>query len=448
VATIVSGLKQPKDYALKNLLLLSSTSSFDIKNMMVEISYNEDIFSNACSGYVMIIEAMGYIESLALNGTEYLRLTFSKGSNPDGQIDKVFRVYKLAKRKLEGNPNKESYILYFCSDEMLLSEQYKINKAYKNTLVSNNIKDILTNYLKVPSNRIGTIEDSYGTTSFIIPRLKPFDAINWMQIYARPNASNPGADMLCYEDKNGYHFRSLQTLMKQSPYFAYTYKPKNLDSTDLQSEVTNVTTYEILDSFDTLNGIHSGMFANKLISVNPLTRSRIETKFDYADYQNVSKKLNSYPLVDNSTNRLGDQINKTADANLKLVFSNFGNKDLPKIAAAPGSTSNDIYAETYIPFRTAQLALANYTRVRISVPGDTNLTVGKVITFNLASRKPGSKVLDRYYSGNYLVTGVRHLISLTEYKTILEITKESVPNPYPNNNNETPLWGNTVKGNI
>ena len=54
--------------------------------------------------------------------------------------------------------------------------------------------------------------------------------------------------------------------------------------------------------------------------------------------------------------------------------------------------------------------------------------------------------LDKYYSGNYLITGVRHLINPTEYKTILEITKESVPVAYPSNNNGTPLWSNAVKG--
>jgi hypothetical protein len=91
--------------------------------------------------------------------------------------------------------------------------------------------------------------------------------------------------------------------------------------------------------------------------------------------------------------------------------------------------------------------LANYTRLRISVPGDCNLTVGRVLTFNLTSRNTKNNgALDKYYSGNYFITGVRHIIDLTRFRTILEITKESVPTPYPANSNKSPLWSNSVKG--
>jgi hypothetical protein len=441
-----NGIRNPKDYSLVNLTLLTSVSTFDLKNTMVEISYNEDIFSNFVTGYVYIVEASGFIETLAMNGTEYLRLTFSKYGNNSNQIDRIFRVYKVGNRKLQGTVYKESYQIFFCSDELMLSEQYKISKRYKNSLISDNVRDILTNYLNVPSNKNGTIETTYGQYDFMIPLLKPFDAINFMTNYARPNPANPGADMLFYEDKFGFNFRSLQTLMKQSPYYNYTYKPKNIDSRDLNTNVYNVLTYEILDSFDTLNGITSGTFANQLISVNPLTRQRKVTNFDYGVYQQNAKNLNPYPIIDNSVNRKGDGLNQTPQAMLKLIFSNYDSKSSSYIAGVPGAAGNDIYAETYIPYRTAQLGLANYTRIRLSVPGDANLTIGRILTFNLMTRQPNSTNLDKYYSGNYLITAVRHMIDLTEFKTILEITKESVPQPYPSNNNGIPLWSNAVKG--
>jgi hypothetical protein len=449
------GQRQPKDFALRNVLLLSSVSSIDLKLITEEVSYNEDIFGNVCSGYLFIVEAMGYIETLAMNGTEYLRLTFSKADDTSNQIDKVFRIYKLAKRKLEGTPARESYVIYFCSEELLLSEQYKMCNIYKNQTISYIVNDILTNpsnHLNIPKSKIGTIEQTYGQYSLVVPTIKPFDAINWVQIYARANPSNPGSDMLCFENKYGFNFRSLQTLMKQTPYFAYNYKPKNIDSKDLTGETYNVTTYEILDSFDTLKGINSGTFANRLLSVNVLTRQVKKTDFDYGKYQTQSKKLNPYTIIDNSVNRNGDQLNQTPRGLTKLVFSNFDNKNLPIITGAKAE-GTDIFAETYIPYRTAQLQLANYTRLRISLPGDPNLTIGQVITFNLPSRNPSAgtqsnPIYDKYYSGNYLITGVRHLITKgTEFTTILEITKESVPTPYPANDNSSALWNNTVKGN-
>jgi hypothetical protein len=395
----------------------------------------------------MIVEASGFIETLAINGTEFLRLTFSKFGDRNNQIDKLFRVYKVGKRKLEGTMYKESYVLYFCSEELLLSEQYKISKRYKNQLVSDNISDILNNYLKIPNNKKGTIETTYGKYDFLIPTLKPFDAINWLTNYARPNPQNPGADMLFYEDKNGFQFRSLQSLMKQQSYYTYTYKPKNINSKDLNTDAHNVITYEFLDSFDTLNGITSGTFANQLISLNVLTRSKKVTNFNYDTYQKSAKNLNPYGIIDDSTNRNGDNLSQTPQAMLKLIFSNFDSGTNSYVAGVPGASGNDIYAETFVPYRTAQLGLANYTRLRISVPGDCNLTVGRVLTFNLTSRNTKNNgALDKYYSGNYFITGVRHIIDLTRFRTILEITKESVPTPYPANSNKSPLWSNSVKG--
>jgi hypothetical protein len=441
------GIKNSKDYALTNLTLLSSVGSLDLKNTFEEISYNEDLFNNSLSGYVYVIESSGLIETAAMNGTEFLRLTFSKFGDSNNQIDKLFRVYKVGKRKLEGTMYKESYVIYFCSEELLLSEQYKISKRYKDSLISDIVSDVLTNYLKVPANKSGTIEATYGKYDFIIPTLKPFDAINFVTNYARPNPQNPGADMLFYEDKNGFQYRSLQSLMKQQSYYTYTYKPKNIDSRDLNTDTHNVLTYEFLDSFDTLNGITSGTFANQLISLNPLTRTKKVTNFDYTVYSRQAKLLNSHGIIDDSTNRKGDNLGQASQSMLKLVFSNFDSDSNSYVAGVPGASGNDIYAETFIPYRTAQLGLANYTRLRISVPGDCNLTVGRVLTFNLSSRNLANKgALDKYYSGNYFITGVRHLIDLTSFRTILEITKESVPSAYPANNNKSPLWSNTIKG--
>jgi hypothetical protein len=441
-----TGILNPKDYALSNLLLLTADSTFDLKNMMIEVGYTEDLFNNVNYGYVVITEASGYIETLALMGNEFLRLTFSKTGEPYNQIDKVFRVFKLSKRQLEGTTYKESYVLNFCSEELLLSSQYKISKAYNSQTVSSMVTDILQNYLNVPAKRIGTIEPSYGNYSFILPTISAFDAINWISIYARPNPSNPGADMVFYEDKNGYNFRSLQTMMLQQPYYTYTYRPKNINSSDINSEVFNVTTYEILNSYDSLGAINSGVFANQLISVNPITRQRKVTNFDYNDYQNRSKKLNPYPITNNFKNRFGDGLNQAPQGLTKLVFSNYDSQFDNYISSGPASANApDIFAETYIPYRTAQLALANYTRVKISVPGDPNITVGSVIKFDLTTKRPESSDNDKYYSGNYMITAVKHQIGLTEYKTILEITKESVPNEYPSIDTNSALWQNTGK---
>ena len=439
------GIIYPNDYTLINLTLLTSVITFDVKNILVELSYNEDLFNNTASGYLMVVDSTGFIEKLQMNGNEFIRMTFGKADNSTNIIDKTFRIFKVAKRTPEGEGNTETYSLYFCSEELLLSEQYKISKSYKGKDIAYDIKDILINFLKVPSKKIANIEATTGIYDFIVPNIKPFDAINWLSTYARPASNNPGADMIFYEDKFGYNFRSLQSLFKQPVYNEYGFNPKNVNEKvqTLTQKMYNVLTYEIMDSFDTLGAINSGIFANRLLSVDPLLRRYKMTDFDYGAYAKAPA-MNNYAITNNYLNRFGDGLNQTPQSVYKLVFSNYNQTDSALVKSNPGSVGHDIFAETYIPWRTAQLPLANYTRIKISVPGDTALTVGRVITFNLLSKDPVKKEPDDFYSGNYLVTAVRHLLTVHTYRTVLELAKGSSVTQYSSVDNNSTIWKNTA----
>ena len=447
---LTPGIRYPQEYSVASLNIITATGIIDLKLIAMELSYQEDLFNNTASGYVLISDSMNYVEALNLNGNEYIQLVFSTTGDTFTQIDKLFRVYKMDKRRLEGNMYTVSYCLYFCSDEILLNEQYKICKSYPNQPIYSNVYDILLNELDVPVSKIGIIEQTYGNYDFVIPTIKAFDAINWMSLYARPMAGTVGADMILFEDKFGFNFRSLQSLMAGDVYYNYSYNPKNTNPTDLNEALYNVLTYEIMNSYDTLGGISSGAFANQLLSIDILTRTKRVTSFNYGSYINEATTLNNYPLVNQLQNRKGDELNVPSQAVFKLIYSNFQQnsstyiKDLDK-----GSIAHNVYAETYIPYRTAQMSLANYTRLKISVPGDSNMTVGKVIGFSLGNINPNSESPDQFYAGNYLVTAVRHLINFKkfEYKTIMEIAKDSTPTQYASPDNNSTLWQQIAKGN-
>jgi len=442
-----SGIVYPNDYTLINLTLLTTVTTFDVKSIMVELSYNEDLFSSTASGYLMLVDSTGYIEKLHMNGNEFIRMTFGKADDETNIIDKIFRVFKVAKRTPENEGSTETYSLYFCSEELVLSEQYKVSKSYKGKDITSNVKNILKDYLKVPDKKLAVFEQTLGVYDFIVPNLKPFDAINWMTTYARPSSVKYGSDMLFYEDKFGFNYRSIQTLLGQTVYNAYSFNPKNVDSSvqTITQKVYIALTYEILDSYDTLGAINSGIFANQLISVDPLLRRYKTTNFDYANYSNNAKTLNKYPITNNLKNRLEDIVNQAPQSVLKLVFSNYNQTDSSYVKER-GGVGHDIFAETYIPYRTAQIPLLNYTRIKISVPGDPALTVGRVITFNLLSKDPDKKEPDDFYSGNYLITAVRHMLTVHEYRTVLELAKDSTSTEYAAIDNESQIWKNTVKG--
>jgi hypothetical protein len=262
-----------------------------------------------------------------------------------------------------------------------------------------------------------------------------------MSCYARPLINNTvGADMLMFETREGFKFKSISSLLKQSVYNTYVYQPKNLGQSDFEDQLRTVIDYEFIKSFNSLEDINTGTFSNRLISLDPLNRTVKVTDFDYLKYLGQTGGQTS--ALSLSKNRLQKTQNQSYTGTLKMAVGNSEQKKKEYVKDGVGTVANDIYLETFVPSRTAQLSLATYTRVKIRIPGDSAITVGKTINFNLMSLMPiegSEKSLDKYYSGKYLVTAVRHIIqSQGVFQTILEIAKENPANSYqPMNTSST-----------
>jgi hypothetical protein len=190
--------------------------------------------------------------------------------------------------------------------------------------------------------------------------------------------------------------------------------------------------YQFVKDFDSLNEINSGTFVNRVMFFDPLNRSINFTDFDYTKY--TGTRLNKGSPTDVS--EYTDSRDTNYSSVLKLVVSNSNQKLKPtfqNLDAFQKNLSPDVFIQETVRNRTAQLALANYTILKIRVPGDTGLTAGSVINFNLPALdyKSGRKEFDKFYSGKYLVTAVRHIVqSQGVFQTILEITRDSSPGTY------------------
>jgi hypothetical protein len=438
----------PQDYYLETLNFLTANGNrMELRKIFRELSYYEDIYTFVVSGYIKIEDSQGFIESLQLTGNEFIEINFGKIKNAPNADDQVFRVYKVGDREGTGNLNTQYYTLYFCSEELLLSEQTKISKSYVGTKISDIVSSILDDAIGVDPNKINVIEETTGLYDFVVPLMKPFEAISWVSTYARPKSTGTiGADMLFFETREGFNFRSLQSMFTDDVYANYKYQQKNLDDKDqpIQEKAMTVLDYEFTKTFDVVNDINSGTFANRLVTIDPLTRSFQQTNFDYDTFKDQAKSLNDNGVTNNLENRLGKALNQAAEGVTKLLAGNANQAQNPYMKSKEGGFAKDIFAETYVPQRTAQLSLSNYNVVKLAIPGDPGISAGKVIEFDLMSIKPTTKEreLDRFYSGKYLVTAVRHIIQplSSSYQTILEIAKDSSPTQFESVDNSDPVW--------
>jgi hypothetical protein len=75
-------------------------------------------------------------------------------------------------------------------------------------------------------------------------------------------------------------------MFKEEPYATYKYQAQNIDMNkqSFKEKTINVLDYEFVKTYDSVNEISSGTFANRLISIDPVTRSYKVTDFDYLKY--------------------------------------------------------------------------------------------------------------------------------------------------------------------
>jgi len=404
----------------------------------MEVGIFENMFESSISGYVYVLDTLGTIENLNLSGFNYLKIIFTKyGENDTDKIIKTFRVYKIGERTSATN-HREGYSLYFCSEEHMISEQIKIVKSYPNTPISDVIKSILTtDGLKVDSSKLGTIEQTTGQYSFIVPNIKPFEAINWLSNYARP-MKYPGADMVFYESlKSGFNFRSIQSIYNDNIYNSYGYSPQNLTPLTFENKLNSILAYKYIQISDVMQGISDGMYANKLISIDPLLRSSNTSVFNYNKYFSSSDNLNGNPVAIEMNNRLGKSVSQSSDAVVKVLVGNSMERSFPAIQSdlpSLNSTAPNISVETFVPYRTAQIPLAHSVRVQFTIPGDVGFSVGSIIYLNLPSfRYSDDKTpsTDQYFTGKYMVSAVKHQFSSKgEYYCIAEGITDSVSKSY------------------
>lgn len=449
------GITHPQQYSIDAILLISNDGkAFDLKPSLIELNIHEDLFAPAISGYIMIVDGSGFLETLNITGFNFIQISFGKVNPNDdpAPYTKTFRVYKIGER-YQVSRQKEQYPIYFCSEEVLLNEQIKITKSFPNSTIDLNIINILTNGdgntppqgLQVDSGKIGIIEQAKGSYNFIVPNLKPFEAINWLCTYAQPAAiDNASADMIFYENRNGFNFRSLQSIMSDKVYASYNYSPQSTSITQnsINYNITSILSYKFIRTFDSLKMTSSGAYANKLVTIDPLLRTSKSIVFNYDSNFSNSGSLNNQKITSDYKNRFGQKVSEATESVFKFAVGNADERTSDTILnvlndSVGGDISSityDIGIETYVPYRTAQLAILNHTKVEVLVPGDPALTVGSIVLLNLPSMSTDSAKeasLDSYYSAKYMVTAVRHKMDVTgTYQSVFEAVTDSVPQAY------------------
>jgi len=425
-------LTQSTQFKIKNLTLITKVGSVNITGIYQEINIYDSVFMPCVRGDILIQDAIGLCNKLILDGSEYISMEITKGDESRGAttFKKTFRIYKLSGRE-NLNQNSEIYILYFASDEMIYSEQQKINQSFTGAY-SDIVNVVLKKYLSVSSNKINKIGTTKGVHTVIVPSLSPFDTMDWLSKKAIDSESLP--NFLFFENKYGYNFVSLSELIKNPPIMDINFEPKNF-ATSGSKEFYGAREAKIVSSNDLVENIKNGVYAGKFIGIDPLTRKVSINRIDFQQtYGKTQSHLNKYPNFTGAINKQGKDSAQMFDSKISLyAFSTFRGATpwVQKNDPKTGTIIDDTHA--YVFQRAPIFANLLQTTIHLNLPGNFGITSGTIINLKMPvkSLKPNAgDAIDETLSGKYIVTAARQMIKGDMHETIIEVATDSTNRPF------------------
>ena len=390
----------------------SLEEEYEISAGYQHLNYFESIESPSISMTLTFHDIDQVIGRKGITGGELIEVTVRDGTEGDQlKITKEHRMILNAVVNMNTTSQVQEATLHCVSEETFINETARLNKKFTGN-ISQTVEDILTNDekgIKTQKEVFGTEDNetrAVNSYSFIGNLKRPFDTIQWL--CPKAQSANDDFGFLFFENLDGYHFKSIKTLLNQEP-IKYTFADRPLEQpTILQNKLEQ--------SNDVGMNLRMGMYANKTIYVDIENQEAEVIDFDANKDLNLKKKAKLNKLEEKPT-RLMYRIN---DSGVSQKGSERDKKD-PKTSLAV--YQNKSYIRNNLLFSQA---------MAISIPLNVLLRAGDVIDIELPLKKgDGDKPVDSTGndktndpSGKYLICELRHLIGGGKGETQLKLIRD------------------------
>ena len=453
-------IKYAGDYNLEIATILSyqkgrnkaDVKRLEIKNLIQLLNIYEDVMSPAITGDITLIDARDIRTMLPLTGMERLELKlFTPGVQNNDMINyteeltEPLYIYKVEKVRPGGGTSRlQAYRIFFTSREAYRNNICRVTKSFKGA-VEDGVHEIVRDKSYLDSRKKFFVEETATNTAMVIPNLKPFAAIRMLAKHAK-SEKYENAGFLFYETTQGFHFRSIESLLAVGGHtgrpvkkkFQYKVADMRKDgSRDILDELERVESYSFTDTVNMLENMTSGMAGSRLISHDAFYKT-ITIK-DY-DYHNEYHK-HFHTEVDKDGNRRDDNF-MIPYANFDDTRKNITEQPTMKIMVKSDTSKRHNDYENIGSSSTLQSNISQKEQMMngnlvLNALGDTRLHVGDLINFELPYQKPvgpdEKQELNPYWSGRYIVLQLKHSIDMVEQKhgMVIRAAKDSTRTPIP-----------------
>jgi len=425
-------IQKSTQFRINELAIVTKAGSIDISVIYEELNLFDSMLVPVMSGNIIIRDSVGLSGRLLFDGSESLLVDISKDPNSDiANFKKAFRIYKQSDRRNDGL-NNETYVLHFVSDEMMYSDQQRINQSYQMTY-GKVVSKILTDYLKVPQNQAGGVfEDTVGIRNVNIPNLRPLEAIEWCA--KRSVDANQSPNYMFFQNITGFNFVALSTLLTQADVLDVKIQPKNQSKQNAINEISLARAFEVIAQNDSISKQRSGVNAGQFIGFDPLTRLTAKKQIGYGDVYTAMKHGNENPNLSVVQNRAGVDNTKAFESKKTMAsftaaqqLSNYIKEKSPSIL----SKLENI--DTWLFQRKSIIDNLMSKRVKVAMPGNFQLSSGfnvNVVAPSFGKKDRSGDNDDPSLSGKYIIVASRQIIGYDKHETIIEVASTSTNNEF------------------
>lgn len=405
-------------------------NKIDVTNSVVFIDYFEDILSPCVTMTMTLFNSSSLVNLLPIRGGERVAIDVDSAFG-NFKLDSEYSMYVYKASNIDQTTNRELFTLYLVSREGLTNETVRCQKKYRGN-VKTTVEDILKNVLQTKKYKSDNIEGTANGYSFIGNQKKPFHILTWLCPKAIPQyeggVSGGGkageargtAGFLFYENKDGFNFKSIDSLvsnakvgaasadLKDIPYYFYS----QINETKKEVNNLKILNFNFEKNIDLMKSLRVGMYANKT--------------YFYDLYENKLDQY-SYYLKNEIKNKLGTNkdipVPKGFEESItRIMFrtSDRGVLDNEGVTAESGRDVADM-AKSFSRYNILFTQALN-----MIVPCNVKLKAGDIIYAEFPSiERSEDKQVDPEQSGYYLIKEVRHHFEFSQAITSLKLIRDS-----------------------
>ena len=360
-------------------------------NNLLEIHYFEDITkANVIIAIKLTDSSSGVLGRL--KGMEPVEIVFCD-SDEKNYIAYQMVVYDIQDRMiLDG---KQTQATIFCvALDAIRNSSLKISKRfgkgggkYTHEIVGHLVEE------ELKSNKKVLMDESETKLSFVSPYWDPYTIISWLSWRSvhKSGSGMKSAGYLFYEDREGYHYKSMDNLVDQDTRRTVHI---NMETENPNKNDIYINGFTLTGTSDIFRGLNLGSYASATFTLDMKDFKYTEVPFYINDFYPEMKKLD-------------------AESQLPEFYKRFGGKDLgggqpTRIMTKVMDTA--MYTEgTYTQDLTRQLSQSmirnqfffNQSAVFEYVAERMDLRLGEVV--DVIKNDPRTGEVDTQVSGRYIV---------------------------------------------